>query len=98
MTHPGWYIVWRYLVDPTTTIKANCPVVIWRVDVLFIEKDDWKYEGSTAGTGGGGRTHTFGLRRPADKLREAAALVYPHVKLKGGKPVLVDMITGEAGT
>lgn len=90
--HAGWYVVWRYLVDATMTIKPNCPVVIWRVDVVFLEKTDWKYEGSTAGAGGGGRTHTFGLRKPADKLREAAAFVYPHVKLKGGKPILVDTI------
>ena len=66
--HPGWYIIWRYLVDATRTIKAGRPVVIWRVDVVFLEKTDWKYEGSTAGASGGGRTHTFGLRSPAQKL------------------------------
>lgn len=46
--HPGWYIVWRYLVDPTMTIERGKPVVIWRVDVVFLEKGDWKYEGSKA--------------------------------------------------
>jgi len=40
--HPGWYIVWRYLVDPTKSIKADRVVVIWRVDVAFLEKSDWK--------------------------------------------------------
>jgi hypothetical protein len=51
--HPGWYVVWRYLVDPTMTIKPRRTVVIWRVDVLFLTKQDWKYEGSTAGVAGG---------------------------------------------
>lgn len=86
--HPGWYIVWRYLVDPTKMIKAGRVVVIWRVDVAFIEKTDWKYEGSAAGAAGGGRTHTFGLRCPAEKLRSAAAYRNPHVTLKGGNPIL----------
>ncbi|MFZ0890377.1 MAG: hypothetical protein WA005_18205 [Candidatus Binataceae bacterium] len=86
--HPGWYIVWRYLVDPTQSIKEGHPAVIWRVDVVFIQKSDWKYEGSTASSAGGGRTHTFGLRRPADKLRGMHAYLLPNVKLKNGKPVL----------
>lgn len=88
--HPGWYIVWRYLVDPTRRIKADKAVVVWRVDVAFLSKDDWKYEGSTAGTQGGGRTHTFGLRLPAQKLRDAAVYHLPNVKLQRGKPVLVE--------
>src|SRR5436190_24187379 len=41
--HPGWYIVWRYLVDPTMTIEREKPVLIWRVDVVYLEKADWKY-------------------------------------------------------
>ncbi len=86
--HPGWYIVWRYLIDATRTIKPGRPVVIWRVDVVFLDKSDWKYEGSTAGAGGGGRTHTFGLRTPAEKLRDAAAYTYPGVLLRGGRPVM----------
>src|SRR5258707_8909674 len=24
--HPGWYIIWRYLVDPTTSIEKDKPV------------------------------------------------------------------------
>ena len=86
--HPGWYIVWRYLVDATRIIKPGKPVVIWRVDVAFIRKEDWKYEGSKAASAGGGRTHTFGLRRPADRLRDAAAFALPTVVLRNGKPVL----------
>jgi hypothetical protein len=87
--HPGWYIVWRYLVDPTKSIKADRVVVIWRVDVAFLEKSDWKYEASTAGSGGGGRTHTFGLKRPAEKLRGRQAYALSGVRLRNGKPVLV---------
>jgi len=66
--HPGWYIIWRYMVDPTKVITGS-EVVIWRVEVVFLEKEDWKYERSGAGESGGGRTHTFGLRFPAKKLR-----------------------------
>ena len=86
--HPGWYVVWRYLVDPTRTTKPKRTVVIWRVDVVFLKKEDWKYEGSTAGSGGGGRTHTFGVRLPATKLKGAAAYALPGVVLKAGRPVL----------
>ncbi len=86
--HPGWYVVWRYLVDSTKTIKAGNPVVIWRVDVVFIRKEDWKYERSTAGAAGGGRTHTFGLREPASKLRNAGVYALPMIIIKNGKPVL----------
>lgn len=86
--HAGWYVVWRYLVDPTMTIKEGRPVVIWRVDVVFLNKDDWKYEGSRAGSEGGGRTHTFGVKLPATKLRGTAAYSLPGIVLKNGKPVL----------
>ena len=64
--HPGWYLVWRYLVDLTMTIRPSRPVVVWRVDVVFLTKTDWKYEGSSAGSTGGGRTHTFGVKAPAE--------------------------------
>jgi hypothetical protein len=89
--HPGWYIIWRYVVDPTKTFKPGREVVIWRVDVAYLEKEDWKYEGSTAKEGGGGRTHTFGLRQPATKLASAAAFSLPNVAVKNGKPVLVEI-------
>jgi hypothetical protein len=26
--HPGWYVIWRYLVDVTKTIKQGKPIVI----------------------------------------------------------------------
>lgn len=88
--HPGWYVVWRYLVDATKTIKPGRPVVIWRVDVIFLEKKDWKYEGSKAGASGGGRTHTFGVQNPAKKLKDATAYAYKNVTLKGGKPIMTE--------
>lgn len=59
--HPGWYIIWRYMVDLTESIKPGRPVIVWRVDVVYLNKGDWKYEGSKAGSKGGGRTHTFGV-------------------------------------
>lgn len=86
--HAGWYVVWRYLVDPTEIIKPGCPVVVWRVDVAFIEKSDWKYEGSSAGEGGGGRTHTFGVKKPATKLRGCAAYQLDGIVIKDGKATL----------
>lgn len=85
--HPGWYIVWRYLVDPTRSLERERPVIIWRVDVVFLEKSDWKYEGSKAGKAGGGRTHTFGLHSPASKLKGKAAYRRTDVKISGGKAV-----------
>ena len=85
--HPGWYIVWRYLVDSTETLDTGKPVIVWRVDVAFIEKSDWRYESSRAGPSGGGRTHTFGLHRPATKLCGKAAYRRGDVALVGGKPV-----------
>ena len=83
-------MVWRYLVDPTGTIKSGSQLVIWRVDVVFLNRDDWKYEGSGAGVSGGGRTHTFGVRRPATKLRDCAVYRHPGIRLRGGKPVPVN--------
>lgn len=87
--HAGWYIVWRYLVDATGTIETNKPVLIWRVDVVFLDKTDWKYEGSKASKEGGGRTHTFGVREPAKKLRGTAVYKRQDIILRGGKPIPV---------
>jgi len=84
--HPGWYIVWRYLVDPTQSIEPGKPVSIWRVDVVFLRKEDWQYQGSTAGPGGGGRTHTFGLKFPAKRLKDNAVYRRSDIRLSGGKP------------
>ena len=85
--HEGWYIVWRYLVDPTETIEKGRPVIIWRVDVVFLKKDDWKYERSGAGDLGGGRTHTYGVKRPATKLRGMAVYKRSGIIVRDGKPI-----------
>lgn len=62
--HPGWYIVWRYLVDPTESLERGKPVIVWRVDVVFLRKGDWKYEGSGAGQGKGAERIRLGSRMP----------------------------------
>ena len=85
--HPGWYVVWRYLVDPTCSLESKCPLIIWRVDVIYLESEDWKYEGSKAGSGQGGRTHTFGLKRPAERLKGKAVYHRDDVIVSGGKAI-----------
>jgi hypothetical protein len=85
--HPGWYIIWRYLVDPTESVEPGKPIIIWRVDVVFLEKNDWKYEKSAAGESGGGRTHTFGIKNAARKLKGRAVYSRKDVRIKDGKPV-----------
>ncbi len=91
--HAGWYIVWRYLVDPAKIIKAGKSVVIWRIDVAFLREEDWKYEGSKATEGRGGRTHTFGVKHPADRFRTARVYRHPKIVLRQSKPALAN---GEA--
>ena len=91
--HAGWYIVWRYLVDPAKIIKAGKSVVIWRVDVVFLHEQDWKYEGSKAGEGRGGRTHTFGVKLPAGRFAGAVVYHHPRIVLRQSKPTLAN---GEA--
>jgi hypothetical protein len=85
--HPGWYIIWRYLVDKTKSIEKRKPVIVWRVDVVFLQKQDWKYEKSSAGEAGGGRTHTFGVRNAAKKLRDKAVYRRQDVVIRDGKPI-----------
>ena len=52
---------------PRTTLDR------WRVDVVFLTEQSWKYEGSGAKEGSGGRTHTFGVQNPATVFRNATA-------------------------
>lgn len=85
--HPGWYVVWRYLVDQTEALEREHPILIWRVDVAFLRKEDWKYEASTASTHGGGRTHTFGLKSPRQRLAGCQVYQRSDVRLSAGKPV-----------
>jgi hypothetical protein len=86
--HPGWYIVWRYTVDPTKRLKRSKIVVVWRVDIAFLTADDWKYEGSKAREGQGGRTHTFGVKNPAKRLKDCIVFQNPRVVISQGGPVL----------
>lgn len=85
--HAGWYIVWRYLVDTTESLEQGQPVIIWRVDVVFLGKSDWKYESSKAGSEGGGRTHTFGIKEPARKLKGKAVYRRRDIVIRDGKAV-----------
>jgi len=57
------------------------------VDVLYLEKSDWKYEKSSAGITGGGRTHTFGVKNAAKKLRGKAVYCRSDVIVRDGKPI-----------
>lgn len=86
--HPGWYIVWRYLVDTTESIKPGCPVVIWRVNCVFLTKNNWVYQESGAGAGKGGRTHTFGVPDPKKTLEGSVVYELPGISLRNGKPFL----------
>lgn len=86
--HPGWYIVWRYAVDQTKRLKRGKMVVIWRVDISFLGEEDWKYEGSKAAEGRGGRTHTFGVKNPAKRFRDSIVYQSPRIVIRQGGPVL----------
>jgi hypothetical protein len=88
--HPGWYIVWRYAIDSTKRMKRGREVLIWRVDIPFLTKEDWKYEGSTAAQGTGGRTHTFGIKSPATIIRKAIVYQAPQIGLSHSRPSPMD--------
>jgi hypothetical protein len=89
--HPGWYMVWRYAVDPIKRLKIGKAVAIWRVDIAFLREGDWKYEGSKAAEGRGGRTHTFGIKFPAKLLRSCVVYQNPRVVIRQGGPVLANL-------
>jgi hypothetical protein len=86
--HPGWYIVWRYAVDQTRRLKPGKMVAIWRVDIPYLGEEDWKYEGSKATEGRGGRTHTFGVKNPAKRFKDSIVYQSPRVVISQGGPVL----------
>ena len=88
--HAGWYIVWRYLVDPTEIINPKKKVVVWRVDVVFLNQGDWKYETSKAAEGRGGRTHTFGVKLPASRFASAIVYQHPKIILRQSRPTLAN--------
>ena len=62
-------------------------MIIWRVDVVFLEQSNWKYEKSSAGEAGGGRTHTFGVMNPSKILKGRAVYSRSDVQTKDGKPI-----------
>ncbi len=82
--------MWRYAIDSTKRMKKGRHVLIWRVDVPYLEKENWKYEGSKAAEGTGGRTHTFGIKNPAVVIAKAIVYQTPQVRLSQGKPCLID--------
>jgi len=88
--HAGWYIIWRYTVDPTKRMKQGRSVAIWRIDLPFFSEDDWKYEGSSATQGRGGRTHTFGVKNAKQRLLTSIAYHAPGIVLSGGTPTLTN--------
>ena len=62
--------------------------MIWRVDVVYLTQANWKYEGSGAMEGKGGRTHTFGVKDAAKTLAGHAAYALPGIAIKNQRPVL----------
>jgi hypothetical protein len=58
--------------------------------VVYLAKQDWKYEASKAGAGGGGRTHTFGVANAAKKLKGCAAYRRSDIRVRGGKPIHIN--------
>ncbi len=55
--------------------------------MVFLDRSDWKYEKSGAGEAGGGRTHTFGVKKVAAKLRGCAVYQREDVIFRDGKPI-----------
>jgi len=58
--------------------------------VAYLQAEDWKYEGSKAGEGRGGRTHTFGVKHSAERFANATVYRYPKVVLRQSKPTLAN--------
>jgi hypothetical protein len=69
-------------------MKPNRAVAIWRVDIPFLAAEDWKYETSKAEHGRGGRTHTFGISNPKERLQESVIYQAPKIVLYRGKPTM----------
>ena len=71
-------------------MKAGRPVIVWRIDLPFLSQADWKYEGSRAEQGRGGRTHTFGVKTPKNRLLHSIVYQAAKVVLSGGGPILTN--------
>lgn len=82
--HEGWYIVWRYLVDPTKRLGKR--VLVWRIDCAYLVPEHWTYVGSQARQGQGGRTHTFTVKNPRMVFGEAV-FSDPRIRIVRNKPV-----------
>lgn len=67
------------------------PRITWRVDIAFLREQDWKYEGSRAAEGRGGRTHTFGIKLPATLLKDSVVYHSPRIVVRQGGPVLANL-------
>lgn len=88
--HAGWYLVWRYFVDPTRKLVRGKGVVVWRVDTVPLKKSDWVYQKSRARSGAGGRTHTFGVQTPKQKIAPTwVSFQLPGFELQGGQPARI---------
>ena len=85
--HAGRHAARRHPVDPAETIEKGRPLIMWRGGAAFLQKGDWKYEKSGAGSSGGGRTHTFGIKQPAKALRGTAACGRSGITVRGGRPI-----------
>jgi hypothetical protein len=72
-------------------LKLGKVVAIWRVDIAFLREENWKYEGSKAAEGRGGRTHTFGVKFPAKLLKKCIVYQSPRVTIRQGGPVLASL-------
>jgi len=72
--------------DFAPSIEQGRPFLIWRVDFVYLNWEDWEYQASKAGPTGGGRTHTFGLKNPAAKVKNKAVFRRTGTRLSGGKP------------
>jgi len=83
---PGWYVIWRYLVDTTESIEPGKPVTIWRVDVDFLDTSDWIYAKSSAGAVGGGRTAILGVRNAAKRFQGKSVYQRQDIVLRYSKP------------
>jgi hypothetical protein len=71
-------------------MKPKKKVIVWRVDVVFLNQGDWKYETSKAAEGRGGRTHTFGVKLPASRFARAIVYQHPKMVLRQSKPTLAN--------
>ena len=81
---------WRHETKPGRLDRSRSCRFLKVATHPFLEKSDWKYEGSSASAAAGGRTHTFGVRQRAKKLRGKAVYRRAGIVVRDGKPVPAD--------